>query len=186
MENKKVTTFKKSELKSLLKEILLEMKKTGELNEVLVSVGINPQQPIQPVGQPIRPSVDPAISLLAAAATQDPSKRGMLEAILMDTAKTTVPTLSEAEARIPRISPMQYGEGGYGNPAFTALNAYQGPQQNYSNQIPQQGYIPQQQLGYIDQQGGIPTQTYQHQQPQLHPLARIAFSKPIKNTINDS
>lgn len=171
---KKVATLKKSELKFLLKEILLEMKKSGELNEVLTSIGVNPPTPNQPQQ---RPQVNPTISLLASAATQDPQKRGMLESIFADTARSTVPLIDEAESRIPKMVNPGYGMEGYGNPAFTALNAYPG-----INQQPSQGYIPDQtpQLGYIDHNAP------QMQQQPLHPLAKIAFSRPIKNTINDS
>jgi|JI10StandDraft_1071094.scaffolds.fasta_scaffold779307_2 hypothetical protein len=195
MENKKVATFKKSELKSLLKELLLEMKKTGELNEVLASIGVS-QMPLQAIGQPQRPHVDPTISLLAAAATQgDPTKKSTLESIFMDTARS-IPKINEAEAQIPRLGP-NYGQEGH--PAFTALNAYgngyQQYQPNYQQQYQQQAYQQPIQQGYINTgyvdpnqmqhmaPQGIPQQQYQ--QPQ-HPLARIAFNKPLKNTINDS
>lgn len=191
MENKKVATFKKSELKSLLKELLLEMKKTGELNEVLTSIGVS-QMPLQAIGQPQRPHVDPTISLLAAAATQgDPTKKSTLESIFMDTARS-IPKINEAEAQIPRLGP-NYGQEGH--PAFTALNAYGNGYQQYQQQYPQQTYQQPMQQGYINTgyvdpnqvqymaPQGIPQQ--QCQQPQ-HPLARIAFNKPLKNTINDS
>lgn len=192
MENKKVATFKKSELKSLLKELLLEMKKTGELNEVLVSIGA-PQMPLQAVGQPYRPPVDPTISFLAAAATQnDPSKKSTLESIFMDTARS-IPKINEAEAQIPKLGP-NYGQEGH--PTFTALNAYGNGYNQYqqpyqqSYQQPYQQYQQPMQQGYIDPNQtqqmvpqGIPQQPYQQSQ---HPLARIAFNKPLKNTINDS
>lgn len=183
-ENKVV--LRRAELKNMLKELIKEMISSGELNEVFQTAA--GQQMLGPKSNKfgLDGNTSTVVSALASAvAGNDPSKKNVLEAIFADTAKTTNPQQMRMEMNPP--SQTFFNQGG-GHPAFTAVSnpqlGYVGDNTTYYNS-PQ----PQQQ-GFIPYGGGIPQmQQYQQQQQvsqPMHPLAKIAFKHPLKNTLDNS
>ncbi|HNC55828.1 MAG TPA: hypothetical protein PLP33_10325 [Leptospiraceae bacterium] len=177
-ENKVV--LRRAELKNMIKELIKEMVASGELASVFNS-GTNSSNPMQMQGKyGLDPNMTNHISTLASVvAGNDPTKKNVLEAIFADTAKVTNPQQARMEMNPPTQT---FFNQGAGHPAFTAVSnqqiGYTGNDINtsYPVQAPQQGYIP-----YGN--GSIPQAP---QQPQMHPLAKIAFKHPLKNTLDNS
>jgi len=179
-ENKVV--LRRAELKKMLKEIIKEMLTSGELNEVFQAASNSGQQILS--SAPNRFGLDnntnTVVSALAAAvAGNDPSKKGVLEAIFADTAKTTNPQQMRMEMNPP--SQTFFNQGG-GHPAFTAVS---NPQIGYTGENTTN--YTMQPHGYIPYGNGMsqPMQPQQNHQ-QMHPLAKIAFKHPLKNTLDNS
>jgi hypothetical protein len=188
-ENKVV--LRRAELKNMIKELIKEIVASGELNEILQSAGVNGQQLLGSNSNKygLDNNTNTVISALASAvAGNDPSKKSVLEAIFADTAKTTNPQQLRMEMNSPNQT---FFNQGVGHPAFTAVTS------------PQIGYIGNNSTNYYSQpQGFIPyggsgipqtpqtpqifPQQIPQQQQQMHPLAKIAFRHPLKNTLDNS
>lgn len=179
-ENKVI--LRRAELKNMIKELIKEMVANGELASVFNAGAIPGTVQNQAQGKyGLDPNVTSHIATLASAvAGNDPAKKNVLEAIFADTAKVTNPQQMSMEMN--QRQPF-FGQG-TGHPAFTAVAnngnqqiGYTGNEMSYPVQAPPQGYIP---YGT-----GIPQQTQAPQQ-QMHPLAKIAFKHPLKNTLDNS
>jgi hypothetical protein len=175
---KKTVQIGKSELKSLFREVLKEMVQSGELTKLI-------QESVQATPQQMIARSNPQITQLASLAAKNPTQQQMLEGIFADTAAGT---LQQQRHAFDPDAQMMYN--GYNNQMPSNPNLmYAAQQQYYPQNIPQgypmpaQGQPIQQPQGY----GYIGEGPNNHPQgvpaAQISPLARMAYSRPMKNNL---